>query len=547
MTCQGHPALSLFRGWRLQLLMENPGNDETGDQLNRQRAAELRAARNAMRLGGGEARLKAQHERGKLGVWERIDYLFDEGTFTEVGGFVELRSEHFGLGDKKTPGDGVVTGFGRVNGELVYIAAQDFTVLGGSLGEMHGKKVARIMDMAIANGAPMVMLNDSGGARIQEGIGSLCGYGEIFFRNTRASGVIPQISVIMGPCAGGAVYSPGITDFVAMVKGTSNMFITGPDVIKTVTGEEVSKEDLGGPDIHLGRSGVASYIGDDDESTLNWVARLLSYLPPNNQEAPPVVPPAARVNHLPGLLEDIVPSNPNKSYDIHLVIERIVDAHSFLELQDGYAGNIVTGFCRIDGVTTGIVANNPRHLAGCIDVNASSKAARFVRFCDAFNIPLLTLVDVPGFLPGVDQEYSGIIRHGAKLLYAYSEATVPKLTVILRKAYGGAYICMCSKHLGADMVVAWPGAEIAVMGPKGAVNVIFRREIGASEDPAAAAREREADYIRTFANPRMAASLGYLDDVIEPSETAATVRQYLWSLSDKHVERTNRKHGNIPL
>ena len=527
--------------------MKNGEQKETADTQGRARVEALRETKAAMKLGGGEARLAAQRERGKMTVWERIDYLFDEGTFVEVGGFVELRSEHFGLGKKKVAGDGVVTGFGRVSGELVYIAAQDFTVLGGSLGEMHGKKVANIMDMAIQAGAPIVMLNDSGGARIQEGIGSLCGYGEIFYRNTGAGGVIRQISGIMGPCAGGAVYSPGITDFVAMVKGTSNMFITGPDVIKTVTGEEVSKEDLGGPDIHMGRSGVATYIGEDDEATLNWVAKLLTYIPPSNQEPPPVIPPVSRMTGSGEILEKLVPSNPNKGYDMYEVIEQLVDAHSFLELQKDYAPNIIIGFSRIDGISTGIVANNPKHLAGCIDVNASDKAARFVRFCDAFNIPLLTLVDVPGFLPGVDQEYAGIIRHGAKLLYAYSEATVPKLTVILRKAYGGAYICMCSKHLGADMVVAWPGAEIAVMGPKGAVNVIFRKEIAGSEDQEAAARQKEAEYIETFANPRMAASLGYLDDVIEPGETANIIRQYLWSLSDKQVERPRRKHGNIPL
>ena len=527
--------------------MKNMEAENQPDTLNRQRVDALRSTKEKMRLGGGADRLAAQRERGKLGVWERIEYVFDEGTFVEVGGFVELRSEHFGLGKKKVPGDGVVTGFGRVNGELVYMAAQDFTVLGGSLGEMHGRKVANIMDMAIKAGAPIVMLNDSGGARIQEGIGSLCGYGEIFFRNTQASGVIPQISVIMGPCAGGAVYSPGITDFVAMVKDTSNMFITGPDVIKTVTGEEVSKEDLGGPEVHMVRSGVATYIGEDDESTLNWVARLLSYLPSNNMEQAPVMPPAARTGFKGVALEDLVPSNPNKGYDIHEVIEQLVDPHSFLELQPDFAANIVIGFSRIDGISTGIIANNPRHLAGCIDVNASDKAARFVRFCDAFNIPLLTLVDVPGFLPGVDQEYAGIIRHGAKLLYAYSEATVPKLTVILRKAYGGAYICMCSKHLGADMVVAWPGAEIAVMGPKGAVNVIFRKEISTAENPAEEARRLEGNYIDTFANPRMAASLGYLDDVIEPGQTGAVIRHYLWSLSDKQVDRPRRKHGNIPL
>lgn len=524
-------------------------NEATGavDPQNEARIAALRASKAQMKLGGGEARLEAQRGRGKLTVWERIEYLFDENTFVEVGGFVELRSAHFGLGRSRVAGDGVVTGFGRVNGELVYIAAQDFTVLGGSLGEMHGKKVANIMDMALRAGAPIVMLNDSGGARIQEGIGALCGYGEIFYRNTRASGVIPQISVIMGPCAGGAVYSPGITDFVAMVKGTSNMFITGPDVIKTVTGEAVSKEDLGGPEVHMARSGVASYIGEDDEATLSWVARLLTYLPSSNQESAPVVPPVNRLQGDGAVLERLVPSNANKAYDMLEVIEQLVDGHSFLEIQGEYAANIIVGFCRIDGISTGIVANNPRHLAGCIDVNASDKAARFVRFCDAFNIPLLTLVDVPGFLPGVDQEYAGIIRHGAKLLYAYSEATVPKLTVVLRKAYGGAYICMCSKHLGADMVVAWPGAEIAVMGPKGAVNVIFRKEIAAADDPVQAAADKERDYVETFANPRMAASLGYLDDVIEPSQTATVIRQYLWSLSDKYVERPQRKHGNIPL
>jgi len=507
----------------------------------------LRQRKQKMRQGGGESRLKAQLDRGKLGVWDRIEYFFDEDTFVEVGAFVELRARHFGLDEKSIPGDGVVTGFGRVNGELVYMAAQDFTVLGGSLGEMHGKKVANILDQAVRNGAPVVLLNDSGGARIQEGIGALCGYGDIFFRNTRASGVIPQISVVMGPCAGGAVYSPGITDFVAMVKGTSNMFITGPDVIKTVTGEDVSKEDLGGPEVHLGRSGVATYLGEDDESTLGWVRRLLSYLPPNNEEPPPVTSPVNPITEEEAGIETFVPDNANKSYEMRKVIDRLVDGHSFFELQAGYAPNILIGFCRIDGISTGIVANNPRHLAGCIDVDASDKAARFVRFCDAFNIPLLTLVDVPGFLPGVDQEYAGIIRHGSKLLYAYSEATVPKLTVILRKAYGGAYICMCSKHLGADMVVAWPGAEIAVMGPKGAVNVIFRKDIAGSEDPEQTAAARESEYIETFANPRMAASLGYVDDIIEPGQTARVLRQYLWSLSDKNEPRPRRKHGNIPL
>lgn len=518
------------------------------DTLNRKRIDDLHAAKAAMRLGGGADRLEAQREKGKMTVWERIEHLFDAGTFVEIGSFVELRNDHFGLGKKKIAGDGVVTGFGRIKGQLVYLAAQDFSVMGGSLGEMHGKKVAEILDRALQAGAPMITLNDSGGARIQEGIGSLCGYGEIFFRNTKASGVIPQISVILGPCAGGAVYSPGITDFVAMARGTSNMFITGPDVIKTVTGEEVSKDDLGGADVHLERSGVCHYAGETEESTLDWVVRLLSYLPSNNRESPPVVnavPRAVDNSEVP--LANLVPSNPNKPYAMREVIDRIVDPLSFFEIQAEFAPNIIIGFSRIDGITCGIVANNPKHLAGCLDVDASNKAARFVRFCDAFNIPLLTLVDVPGFLPGVEQEYAGIIRHGAKLLYAYSEATVPKLTVTLRKSYGGAYICMCSKHLGADMALAWPGAEIAVMGPKGAANIIFRKEITTAADPVAAAAACEQEYVDKFANPRMAASLGYIDDVIDPAQTPEIIRRFLWSLSDKTVEKPVRKHGNIPL
>jgi len=518
------------------------------DTLNAQRIEQLRETKARMRQGGGEARLQAQRDKGKMTAWERIDHLFDKNTFVEVGGFVELRNDHFGLGKKKIPGDGVITGFGEIKGQLVYLAAQDFSVMGGSLGEMHGKKVADLLDRAIQAGAPMITLNDSGGARIQEGIGSLCGYGDIFFRNTRASGVIPQISVILGPCAGGAVYSPGITDFVVMSRGTSNMFITGPDVIKTVTGEEVSKDELGGADIHLARSGVCHYAGETEEATLDWVVKLLSYLPSNNTEPPPVVavPPRPKSNGE-ASLADLVPSNPNKPYAMREVIDRIVDPLSFMEIQAEFAPNIIIGFSRIDGITCGIVANNPKHLAGCLDVDASDKAARFVRFCDAFNIPLLTLVDVPGFLPGVDQEYAGIIRHGAKLLYAYSEATVPKLTVTLRKSYGGAYICMCSKHLGADMNLAWPGAEIAVMGPKGAANIIFRKEILSAEDPAQAAAACEQEYTDKFANPRMAASLGYLDDVIEPEQTPEIIRRYLGSLSDKTIDRPVRKHGNIPL
>lgn len=516
------------------------------DSLNSERIHKLRATKAGMRLGGGEKRLEAQRSRGKLTVWERLDYFFDAGTFEEVGAFIQHRSTNFGLEKSKVAGDGVVTGFGLVNGRLVYVAAQDFTVLGGSLGEMHGRKIANIMDMAIANGAPMVTLNDSGGARIQEGIGSLCGYGEIFFRNTRASGVIPQISVIMGPCAGGAVYSPGITDFVAMVEDTSYMFITGPEVIKTVTGEEVSMDSLGGGDVHMKRSGVATYVGKDDESTLDWVKLLLSYLPSNNEEVVERFP--AKIPQLPvAELDHVVPSNPNKGYDIREVIDRLVDAGTFFELQDRFAANINIGFARIDGISVGVVANNPKQLAGCLDVDASDKAARFVRFCDAFNIPLLTLVDVPGFLPGTDQEYNGIIRHGAKLLYAYSEATVPKLTVIMRKAYGGAYICMCSKHLGADMVAAWPGSEIAVMGPKGAVNIIFRKDIQEADNKEGRAKELEQEYTDKFANPQLAASLGYVDNVIEPSETRTVVIRYLKSHLNKQQITPRRKHGNIPL
>lgn len=521
------------------------------DVLNLERIENLRQKKAKMKLGGGPDRIEAQHQKGKLSVWERIEYFFDPGTFVEVGGFIELRAGFFGLEKKKNPGDGVVTGFGRVNGRLVYCAAQDFTYIGGSLGEMHGKKIAAIMDMAVQNGAPMVSLNDSGGARVQEGIASMCGYGDIFYRNTKASGVIPQISVIMGPCAGGAVYSPGITDFVVMVKNSSQMFITGPEVIKTVTGEKVSMEDLGGPDVHMEKSGVVCHVGEDDEATLDWVKKLLSYLPSNNLETAPTISGEELTLEVSKPLEEIVPSNPNKPYDMLEVIDATVDPGTFLELQKGYAKNIVIGLARMRGRSVGLIANNPKELAGCIDVNASDKAARFVRFCDAFNIPLMTLVDVPGFLPGTDQEYNGIIRHGAKLLYAYSEATVPKMTMILRKSYGGAYICMCSKHLGADYVGAWPGAEIAVMGPKGAVNIVFRKDIikakEAGEDETAKAAECEQEYIDKFANPQVAASLGYVDDVIEPGQTRQMLLMHLVALAGKHQDGPKRKHGNIPL
>lgn len=510
----------------------------------------LNEKKKKMRLGGGADAIEKQHKKGKLSVWERIEYFFDAGTFVEVGGYIELRNEFFGLGKKKISGDGVVTGFGLVNGRLVYAAAQDFTVLGGSLGEMHGKKIANLMDMAMQNGAPFVSLNDSGGARVQEGIGALCGYGDIFMRNTKASGVIPQISVIMGPCAGGAVYSPGITDFVVMVKDTSYMFITGPEVIKTVTGESVTMDALGGPEMHMSKSGVVTYIGEDDKATLDWVKKLISYLPSSNSEAPP------SVNFVPNMemaadIEELVPSDASKPYDMSKVVETVLDIGSFLELQEGYARNIIIGLGRLGGTVVGVVANNPRESAGCLDVNASDKAARFVRFCDAFNIPLVSIVDVPGFLPGTDQEYNGIIRHGAKLLYAYAEATVPKLTVILRKSYGGAYICMCSKHLGADFVAAWPGAEIAVMGPDGAVNIVFKKDIDAVKeaggDFAAKAAECKQEYIDKFANPTIAASRGYVDDVIEPSTTRSILLAHLRALATKHQKGPKRKHGNIPL
>jgi acetyl-CoA carboxylase carboxyltransferase component len=510
----------------------------------------LKEKRKSMRLGGGAEAIDKQRKKGKLSVWDRIDHFFDSGTFVEVGAYVELRNEFFGLGKKKTPGDGVVTGFGLVNGRLVYAAAQDFTVLGGSLGEMHGKKIAALMDMALQNGAPFVSINDSGGARVQEGIGSLCGYGDIFMRNTRASGVIPQISIIMGPCAGGAVYSPGITDFVVMVKDTSYMFITGPEVIKTVTGESVSMEALGGPEMHSSKSGVVAHVGENDQDTLDWVKKLLSYLPNSNSEPPPSVSFVPNLE-MPSDIEELVPANVNKPYDMSAVVNNVLDINSFLELQASYAHNVIIGFGRLGGTTVGVVANNPMEAAGCLDVNASDKAARFVRFCDAFNIPLLSFVDVPGFLPGTDQEYNGIIRHGAKLLYAYAEATVPKLTVILRKSYGGAYICMCSKHLGADFVGAWPGAEIAVMGPDGAVNIVFKKDIDAIKtaggDAAAKTAECKQEYIDKFANPAIAASRGYVDDIIEPSKTRSTLLAHLRALATKRQEVPKRKHGNIPL
>ncbi len=497
--------------------------------------------------GGGPERVKKQHDSGKLTARERIALLLDEGSFVELGTFVESRCTDFGMDKKRVPGDGVVTGYGMVNGRLVFVYAQDFTVLGGSLGEMHAAKISGLMDLAMKVGAPVIGLNDSGGARIQEGVDSLRGYGDIFFRNTLASGVIPQITAIMGPCAGGAVYSPAITDFVFMVDKTSYMFITGPQVIKAVTGEEVTFEELGGAAVHNTRSGNAHFIAADDRQCIEMIKALLSYLPSNNMEEPPVVPTGDPPDRMDPQLDSIVPDDPKKGYDMKDIIARVVDAGTFMEVHAHFATNIIVGFARLNGSTVGIVANQPNVLAGSLDIDASDKAARFIRFCDAFNIPILTFVDVPGYLPGVGQEHGGIIRHGAKLLYAYSEATVPKITVIVRKAYGGAYIAMGSKHLGADIVYAYPTAEIAVMGPEGAVRIVFRKEIKAAEDRAEKERELATDYREKFANPYVAAARGYVDDVILPSETRPRLIMALEALRTKREDRPMKKHGNIPL
>ncbi len=498
-------------------------------------------------LGGGEARIQKQHEKGKLTARERLNLLFDEGTFVEIDAFVKHRCTYFGMEKKEAPGEGVVTGYGQVNGRLVYAYAQDFTVIGGSLGEMHAQKIWKVLDNALKVGAPVVGINDSGGARIQEGVNSLCGYGGIFYRNTIASGVIPQISVIMGPCAGGAVYSPALTDFTFMVDKSSKMFITGPKVIKSVTREEVSPETLGGAMTHNRVSGVATFLAENDEDALEKVKKLLGYLPSNNTETAPVYETDDDPNRLIPELNSLIPESPNKPYDIHDLITLLVDNGDFLEYQPYYAANMVTCFARMNGRSIGIIANQPKMLAGCLDINASDKAARFVRTCDAFNAPLLTLVDVPGFLPGTGQEYGGIIRHGAKLLYAYSEATVPTVTVITRKAYGGAYIAMCSKHLGGDMVMAWPTAEIAVMGPVGAANVVFEKEISAAPDPEAARAEKLREYNAEFATPYKAAELGYVDDVIEPATSRPRIIDAFNMLASKRETRPPKKHGNIPV
>jgi propionyl-CoA carboxylase beta chain len=497
--------------------------------------------------GGGPERLAAQHAKGKLSARERLAILLDEGSFVELDRFVTHRGTAFGIEDNKILGDGVVTGFGKVDGRLVYVFAQDFTVFGGSLSEAHAEKICKVMDLAVRNGAPVVGLSDSGGARIQEGVASLGGYAEIFLRNTLASGVVPQISAILGPCAGGAVYSPAITDFVFMVRGLSYMFVTGPNVVRTVTHEEVSFEQLGGADVHAATSGVAHFASDSELECLQQIRRLLAYLPSNNLEPPPFRTSQDPSDRREEALLDIVPENPNKPYDMHDLIGRVIDDGEFLEVHRDYAANLVVGFARLGGHPVGIVANQPAVLAGVLDINASAKGARFIRFCDAFNVPLVTFEDVPGFLPGVAQEHGGIIRHGAKLLYAYCEATVPKLTVVTRKAYGGAYDVMSSKHIRGDYNVGWPTAEIAVMGPKGAVEILFKRDIDRADDPSAETERLLTDYRERFAHPYEAAARGYLDDVIDPRDTRPRLIAALESLLSKRDGNPPKKHGNIPL
>lgn len=511
------------------------------------RLDELRQKHKKIQSAGGEEKIKRQHESGKLTARERLNLLFDEGSFFELGTFVEHRCTDLGMDKMELPSDGVVTGYGTVNGRQVFAYAQDFTVRGGTLGNMHAEKIVKVMDMALKMGAPLIGMNDSGGARIQEGVDALSGYGKIFFRNTISSGVIPQISVIMGPSAGGAVYSPAITDFIFMVDQTSQMFITGPQVIKTVTGEDVSAEDLGGARTHNAISGVAHFMSEDDPSCIEKIKKLLGFLPSNNLEPSPVVQTDDDLNRIEESLNSIVPENPNKPYDMKDIIHKIADDGDFFEVHALYATNIITGYIRINGRSIGVIANQPSMLAGCLDINSSDKAARFIRTCDAFNIPVLNMVDVPGFLPGTNQEYGGIIRHGAKLLYAYSEATVPKVTLIVRKAYGGAYIGMCNKELGADVVLAWPSAEIAVMGPEGAANIIFRRDINEADDPDEARKKKIEEYKDKFANPYIAAARGYVDDVIEPEKTRPKLVSCFEALTGKRETRPPKKHGNLPV
>jgi len=507
----------------------------------------LRRMRELTLAGGGQERVEAQHKKGKLTARERIDLLVDDGSFVEIDRFVTHRCTDFAMEKQKILGDGCVTGHALVEGRPVYLYSQDFTVFGGSLSETNAEKICKVMDMATKVGVPLIGLNDSGGARIQEGVQSLGGYAEIFWRNTRASGVVPQISAIMGPCAGGAVYSPAITDFILMVENTSYMHITGPDVVKAVTHEDVTSEELGGADVHASRSGVAHFTSPDDRACLALLRRLLTYLPLNNAESAPFKLTEDPFDRRDPALDTIVPEDASKPYDMHRVIELVVDEGSFLEVQPAFARNIIIGFSRLGGHVAGIVANQPAVLAGVLDIAASEKAARFIRFCDAFNIPVVTFEDVPGFMPGTEQEYGGIIRHGAKLLYAYCEATVPKLTVITRKAYGGAYDVMASKHVRADLNLAWPNAQIAVMGAAGAAQIIHRREIQGAKDPAAMLKQKSDEYEATFNNPYRAAARGYIDDVIEASSTRPTLIRALNLLRTKHEERPPRKHGNIPL
>ncbi|MCI0371140.1 MAG: methylmalonyl-CoA carboxyltransferase [candidate division NC10 bacterium] len=512
-----------------------------------ERLEELRRQREAARAGGGPEKVERQHRAGKCTARERLELLLDKGSFVETDMLVTHRARDFGMEKQLIPGDGVVTGSGQIDGRLVYVFAQDFTVFGGSLSETYAQKICKVMDQAVKVGAPLIGLNDSGGARIQEGVVSLAGYADIFLRNTLASGVVPQISAIMGPCAGGAVYSPALMDFVVMVRDTAYMFITGPDVIKTVTHEEVTFEQLGGAMTHNATSGVAHFAAASEEECLQTIRDLLSYLPSNNLEDPPVRPTTDDPQRMEEALNAIVPDNPNKPYDIKEIIRLVVDEGTFLEVHQHYAQNIVVGFARLDGRPVGFVANQPAVLAGVLDIHSSIKAARFIRFCDAFNIPIITLEDVPGYLPGTAQEFGGIIKHGAKLLYAYGEATVPKITVITRKAYGGAYCVMGSKHMRADVNLAYPTAEIAVMGPEGAVNILYRREIQEAPDPEAYRAARVAEFRDKFANPYVAASRGYVDDVIEPRETRPRLIQALRALATKRDTNPPKKHGNIPL
>ena len=504
----------------------------------RDKLDDLQKKRAESEQGGGADRIATQHQKGKMTARERLDVLLDPGSFVELDRFVTHRTTEFGLAEQQILGDGVVTGWGRIGGRLVYVFSQDFTVFGGSLSEAHAEKICKVMDLAVRNGAPVIGLNDSGGARIQEGVASLGGYAEIFYRNTFASGVVPQVSAILGPCAGGAVYSPAITDFVFMVRGVSYMFVTGPNVVKTVTHEEVDFESLGGADVHAEKSGVAHFVHDSELESLTAIRTLLGFLPSNNLDSPPVQASDDPSDRRDEELLDVIPDAPNKPYDMHDVITRVVDGANFFEVQRGYADNLVVGFARLAGRPVGIVANQPAALAGVLDISASAKGARFIRFCDAFNIPLVTFEDVPGFLPGVAQEHGGIIKHGAKLLYAYCEATVPKLTVITRKAYGGAYDVMSSRHIRGDYNVGWPTAEIAVMGPKGAVEILYKGD---------ATEERIADYTEKFAHPYRAAARGYLDDVIDPRDTRPRLIDALLTLETKRDRKPSRKHGNIPL